>query len=258
MVLNPGHTGGALEFTAAFRAADPAVPPVFEFSTLAYVARKLEPGRVHVTGRAKSLRAAALPGARDAIPVAVHLFPGAADTGDVLASDLANVNMVLHPPGALLGAAWVEATGGDFTFYVQGMTPGVTRVMRALDQERLAVAAAYGHALPNLVEEMQRIGTAPADAPIDDYRQAIALGEANRYIKAPDSLRHRYYAEDFGHGLVPLLVFAGIAGVATPIAGALLTLGTTLAGQNAWPRRDAQAMGIEGLGRDDLLRLVRG
>ncbi len=193
----PRHTGGALEFTAAFRAADPAVPPVVEFSTLAYVARKLEPGPGARDWPGESLRAAALPGARDAIPVAVHLFPGAADTGDVLASDLANVNMVLHPPGALLGAAWVEATGGDFTFYVQGMTPGVTRVMRALDQERLAVAAAYGHALPNLVEEMQRIGTAPADAPIDDYRQAIALGEANRYIKAPDSLRHRYYAEDF-------------------------------------------------------------
>ena len=49
---------------------------------------------------------------------------------DVLACDLANVNMVLHVPGAVLGAAWVEATRGDFTFYVQGMTPGVARVMR--------------------------------------------------------------------------------------------------------------------------------
>jgi opine dehydrogenase len=258
VVLNPGHTGGALEFTASYRSVDPAVPPIVAFSTLAYVARKPTPGVVRVTGRAKALRAAALPDARHALPVAASLFPAAADTGDVLAGDLANVNMVLHPPGAVLGAAWVEATGGDFTFYVQGMTPGVARVMRALDDERLAVAAAYGHTLPNLIEEMQRIGTAPAEAPRDDYARAIASGEANRRIKAPDSLHHRYYTEDFGHGLVPFLAFAAIAGVAVPMARALLALGATAAGRPPQPQRDARAMGIEGLGRDELLRLVRG
>ena len=78
---------------------------------------------------------------------------------DVLACDLANVNMVLHVPGALLAAAWVEATRGDFTFYVQGMTPGVARVMQSLDEERRAVARAFGHDLPPLVAEMQAIGT---------------------------------------------------------------------------------------------------
>jgi opine dehydrogenase len=258
VVLNPGHTGGALEFTAAYRTVDPAEPPIVAFSTLAYVARKPTPNKVSVTGRAKALRAAALPGARHALPVATALFSSAADTGDVLAGDLANVNMILHPPGAVLGAAWIEATEGDFTFYVQGMTPGVARVMRALDQERLAVAVAYGHVLPNLIEEMQRIGTVPAEAPSDDYAGAVASGEANRRIKAPDSLRHRYYTEDFGHGLVPFLVFAAIAGVATPTASALLALGAAAAGRAPGPSRDARAMGIEGFGRDELLRLVRG
>ena len=38
------------------------------------------------------------------------LFRSAALMPDVLACDLANVNMVLHAPGAVLGAAWVEAT----------------------------------------------------------------------------------------------------------------------------------------------------
>ena len=48
----------------------------------------------------------------------------------MIACDLCNINMVVHPPGAILGAAWVEATGGDFTFYVQGMTPGVIELAR--------------------------------------------------------------------------------------------------------------------------------
>src|SRR5439155_16816227 len=130
---------------------------------------------------------------------------------DVLACDLANVNMVLHTPGGVLAAAWVEATGGEFTFYVQGMTPAVARVMGALDDERRAVARVYGHDLPALVAEMRAIGTAAASARDDDLVATIASGEANRQIKAPDSLAHRYYREDFGHGLLPFTALRAIA-----------------------------------------------
>lgn len=258
VILNPGHTGGAFEFEAAYRSVTARVPPIVEFSTLAYVARKPEPNVVNITGRAKALRAAALPGGEEALALACRLFPGAYDTGDVIASDLSNVNMVIHPPGAILGAAWVEATGGDFTFYVEGMTSGVIEVIRALDAERLAVAAALGHDLPNVIDEMKAIGTVPADADSQDYH-SIAAGEANRRIKAPDTLGHRYYAEDFGHGLVPFLVYASIAGVETPVASALAQLGKTATA--GLPKRaglrDAKAMGLEGCSRDMLLRRAR-
>lgn len=247
VILNPGHTGGAFEFETAYRSVSSRVPPIAEFSTLAYVARKPSPDCVNITGRAKSLRAAALPGGEHALALALSLFPGAYDTGDVIASDLSNVNMVVHPPGSILGAAWVEATAGDFTFYVQGMTPGVVGVVRALDEERMAVAQAFGHTLPNVIAEMQAIGTVPSDADRSDYR-AIAAGEANRRIKAPDSLAHRYYAEDFGHGLVPFLVYAEIAGVPAPIASALVALERTATAhlQNRTAPRDAAAMGLLG------------
>ena len=79
-----------------------------------------------------STRLAALPDGKGAAEAAQMLFRAAKIAPDVLACDLSNVNMVLHAPGAVLGAAWVEATSGDFTFYVQGMTGGVARVMRAL------------------------------------------------------------------------------------------------------------------------------
>ena len=93
------------------------------------------------------------------------------------------------------------------------MTPGVARVMRALDDERRAVARAFGHDLPSLVAEMQAIGTVePSVRDLDDLAAAIASGEANRRIKAPDSLAHRYYREDFGHGLLPFTALAAIAG----------------------------------------------
>jgi opine dehydrogenase len=255
IVLNPGHTGGALEFETAYRTH--AIPPIAEFATLAYVARKPAPDTVNITGRAKALRAAALKGGDAALAAALRLFPGSYDCGDVIASDLCNVNMVVHPPGAMLGAAWVEATRGDFTFYVQGLTDGVVRVMEALDQERILVARAFGHDLPTIIDEMKAIGTVPADAASDDYR-AIAAGEANRRIKAPDSLSHRYYVEDFSHGLTPFLVYAEIAGIPTPTTTALVNLHASMvAGLPQPPKRDAAAMGLVGATIDSLQRRVR-
>ncbi|WP_332719868.1 NAD/NADP octopine/nopaline dehydrogenase family protein [Pelagibacterium mangrovi] len=252
VILNPGHTGGAFEVQTAFERAGGPVPPIAEFSTLAYVARKPLADTVNITGRAKALRAAALPGGERAITLACDLFPGAYDTGDVIAADLANINAVIHPPGAMLGAAWAEATGGDFTFYVQGMTPGVIEVMRALDGERMAIARAFGHHLPSIIAEMRAVGTVPADAGDNDYA-AIASGGANSKIKAPDSLTHRYYTEDFAHGLVPLMVYAEIAGVAAPTASALIALHASMTRHLPQPAvRDASAMNLVGATIDSL------
>jgi opine dehydrogenase len=258
VVLNPGHTGGALEFSHTFEALGTAALPIAEFSTLTYVARKYAPSKVTITGIAKSVRLASLPGGDAAAAAAQALFPSANVMPDVLACDLANVNMVLHAPGAVLAAAWVEATHGDFTFYVQGMTPGVARVMGALDNERRAVALAFGHDLPPLVGEMQAIGTVePHVHDLDDLAGAIAAGEANRRIKAPDSLAHRYYREDFGHGLLPFTVLARIAGLEVPVASSLLRVAETLTGSDfAAYGRTAARMGIAGMDRAGLLERV--
>ncbi|MBX6329016.1 MAG: NAD/NADP octopine/nopaline dehydrogenase family protein [Pseudolabrys sp.] len=258
IILNPGHTGGALEFQHCFQSSCGYVPPIAEFSTLTYVARKYRPGQVTVTGRAKQVRAAALPGGRQALDIAIELFPGAVAARDVLAADLANANLVLHPPGAILAAAWVEARSGDFTYYGDAMTPGVARVMRRLDDERRAVAAAFGHELPNLIEEMKLIGTVePSVTDVNDFAAAIAGGEANKRIKAPASLNHRYYREDFGYGLLPFLELAAIAGIDVPVAAALLELAQPLCDVD-FRRigRTAERMGIAGLSKVALIDKV--
>ncbi|MDZ5454366.1 NAD/NADP octopine/nopaline dehydrogenase family protein [Labrys sp. ZIDIC5] len=259
VILNPGHTGGALEFAESFSSDGSKAPPVVEFSTLAYVARKYRPDSVTVSGRAKELKAAVLGGGNEVLEIAARLYPGVRPVADVIASDLSNVNMILHPPGAVLAAAWVEATGGAFTFYVDAMTPGVARVMKQLDAERLAVGRAFGHDLPNLVEEMKLLGTVEADVEdTEDFRAAIAGGEANKWIKGPDSLAYRYYKEDFGHGLLPFLEFARIAGVATPVAQSLYGLAEIAVGTDYRKGgRTAEAMGIAGLSVEELIEKVR-
>jgi opine dehydrogenase len=258
VVLNPGHTGGALELRQTFMTMEAEPPPIAEFSTLTFVARKYTPQRVTITGTAKSVRLAALPHGEAASAAAQELFRGATIAPDVLACDLANVNMVLHVPGAILAAAWVEATRGDLTFYVQGMTPGVARLMQALDEERRLVARSFGHDLPSLIDEMKAIGTVEASVrDVTDLVTAIASGEANRRIKAPDSLAHRYYREDFAYGLLPFTVLANIAEVEVPTASSFLRIAQTLLGVNfAEYGRTADRMGIAGLDQESLLELV--
>jgi opine dehydrogenase len=256
VVLNPGHTGGALHVAARMGAA---APPLAELSTLTYVARKPAGDAVRVTGAAGRVRAACLPGDDVALDWACALYPVARRERDVLATSLANVNLVLHPPGAVLGAAWVEATGGDFLFYADATTHAVARVIAALDAERLRVARAFGHELEPLLAEMAAIGTVdPAAAASGDLRAAIAGGEANRTIKAPDSLAHRYYTEDFGYGLLPFCVLARSAGIHVPTARALLALADTFVeGGVCRSGLSAERLGLDGLGVDRVLARVR-
>jgi opine dehydrogenase len=255
VVLNPGHTGGALHVAERM---GPEAPPLAELSTLTYVARKPKPDRVRVTGAAGRVRAAHLPGGEAALERACELYPCAVPQRDVIATGLANVNLVLHPPAAVLGVAWVEATGGDFRFYAEATTPAVARVIGALDAERLAVAEAYGHRLAPLLNEMAAIGTVDAVAAArGDLRAAIADGEANRAIMAPESVAHRYYTEDFGYGLLPFCLLAEIAGTAVPTARALLALADTfLPGGVVAGGLGAARLGIAGLNRDELVARV--
>ena len=271
VVLAPGHLGGALEVAKVWRDTGmEAVPPLAECSTLPYTVRAFAVDAdgggdgqtaqwgVNITGAAARIPVACLPGGEAALGLAGRLYAGTITLPDVLAVGLAEVNMVLHPPGAILGAAWVEATGGDFRFYVDGMTPGVASVMGRLDRERLAVAEAFGYSLGSLMEEMSAIGTVEADADLDDIQAAITGGGANARIMAPDSLAHRYYTEDFGNGLLPLVELAKVAGVATPVAEALLRLAAAAGLEEAIAEgRTLGRLDLDGLSKEEIIARIR-
>lgn len=256
VILNPGHTGGALAFRHGYQSSGQPCPPLVEFSTLSYVARMDDPTTVNITGVAGRVWAAAMAGNREALALACELFPNAAPLDSVLGSSLANVNMVLHPPGAMLSAAWVEATQGNFTFYVDAMTPGVAGVIKLLDQERLTLARAFGQELPDLEQEMRAIGTIDSETSNLDLATLIRTGTPNRKIMAPDSLNHRYYIEDFWFGLKPFIALASIADVDVPIARALLTLADATKSGMVPLGRGANNMGIESMDLPALKRYV--
>ena len=73
-----------------------------------------------------------------------QVYPSTSEAATVFQTSLQNGNPVIHPAVTLMNAALLERTGGDFRFYEEGVTRSVGRLMEAVDNERLAIAAAFG------------------------------------------------------------------------------------------------------------------
>jgi opine dehydrogenase len=241
ILLNPGSTGGALVFRKVLEEADgPNSLTIGETNTLTYIARKLAPDSVYISSAVRNVRLSALPGATldDLASRLRDYYPSLKPMATVLDTSLRNVNAILHPPGIILAAAWIEHTRGDFRYYYDAGTPGVGRVMADLDHERLRVGRAWGVQLEPFPTLFADIGSSSAEAAASgSYTQMLRDSEPNRFIKAPDSLEHRYILEDIPYGVVPMSEMGRAAGVATPVMDSLVTLASSLS------QRDLRATG---------------
>ena len=258
VVVCPGSTGGALAFKheAGLPVADDEIR-VSETSTLPYAVRLTEPGHIRVflklTG---GFFVATLPARHTdhTLGLLREVYPGLEPARNVLQTTLQNANPVIHPVVTLLNAALLERTGGDFLFYEEGVTPGVGRLIEAVDQERIAIGEALGIEVVPDPELSLRQGYMTENSYEHGYRTAPGfLG-----IKAQSSLDHRYLNEDVGYGLVFLAALGRQLGVATPIMDSVIALTSRLTGRDyrAEAARTPASLGIGGLNAVELEALV--
>ena len=248
--LNPGHSGGALYLAAELARAGRAARTICQLTTASHASRLTSPATVRVFLRSRA-SLAALPASH------LHqchqrldaLLPGQfGRAASVLEADLANLNAILHPPGMVCNAGWIEATGGKFGFYAQGAGPAVTRVMDAIDAERLALARALGVRAIPFTELFGQLGfTTSAQASTGGAYHAIQRSELIRPIQSPPRLDHRYLHEDVGWGLVPWMHLAAAAGSPAPAITALTHLAGVINGID-YPREGLtlERMGLAG------------
>ncbi|HXF82860.1 MAG TPA: NAD/NADP octopine/nopaline dehydrogenase family protein, partial [bacterium] len=260
IVLNASNTGSALHVARLLAESGAPPVPIVELNSLTYICRMTSPTRINISGRARTTRAAVLPAVqREQAFARFHrLYPQAQAVDSVLVTSLTNLNAVLHPPGMLLNAGWIEHTAGDFFYYYEGTTPAVARAIEAVDRDRLAVAGAYGVAVDRFLDYFYAAGyTSQRAWAAGSVLEAMKDSVPNRYIKAQPNLEGRYIKEDVAFGLVPLRAFAMAAGVATPTVDALIHLASVATGVDyAQVGLTAARLGLEGAGRDDVLRLV--
>jgi opine dehydrogenase len=261
--LNPGHTGGGLNFAHELREAGCTVPVVetCETVTLTYICRLVGEGHVYLYSYTKNLAFAAFPGnAQERLYRLIKpVFPEIRQASSVLETALTNINAVFHPTGMLMNTGWIEHTQGGFLFYIEGITESVGRVTEAVDRERMAVAHALGVPTISFLDAFHRAGlTTEAARASGSISRACRESEANRAIKAPPSLRHRYIMEDVGYGIVPISELGVLAGVKTPVIDALITIASASIDLDLRATGlSLHRMGLEGLSPTSLERCIQ-
>ena len=156
---------------------------------------------------------------------------------NVLDTGLNNVNFIIHPGPMLLNYAAVERADGQLSLMNEGMTPGVLRLMDALDQEKMAILAALGLKPASLDELYVEFGSSPSV-----YR------EKGEPFGVKDRIHRRYITEDTPYGTVMFSSFGRHLGVPTPLADAINHLLATLEGTDfTMHGRTVERLGLAGL-----------
>jgi len=252
VVLNPGRTGGALEFRQVLSQMGCAAGVlVAEAQTFLFASRTVSPGTSHIYGIKRSVPLAAIP-ATDTVHVLALLnpaFPQFYPGQDVLETGLDNMGAVFHPAVTLLNAGHIEATGGNFDYYWDGMTPAVAQVASQIDSERMAVAEAYGvrarSARQWLADAYGSFG--------QTLREAVLANDSYAGIPAPPNLDTRYLREDVPASLVPISELGRVARVETPAIDAVISLASIIHGCDYRAEgRNIRNMGVSGLSPADI------
>jgi opine dehydrogenase len=251
IVLNPGRTGGALEFRSVLRRLGvQAQVKVAETQSLVFACRISGPARVHVGGVKASVLLAALPATdTPAVLKAVgSLYPQFQPASNVLETGLDNVGAVFHPTTTLLNAGRIDA-GEKFEFYAQGITPAIAGVLERIDAERVAVSQAFG--VPTMTADEWLSRAYPDVHPYvrgTTFHERITTNPSYQGIKAPIRLDVRYLTEDVPTGLVPLASLGELAGVATPLIRSMVHVANALLKQDFWKTgRNAANLGLAGM-----------
>jgi len=247
--INPGHTGGGLEFFMALKKLGIKKDvKICESASLTFICRIVGPAKVRITYRFKNLLFSALPAlyTSELHDLIKSEFPGIIPAKNVLETGLNNYNAVLHPPGMLMNAGWIEFTKGNFKFYYEGITPSVGRVIEALDHERASIAKKFGFKPHSYTDQAYESGLSSVKS--ESVCETVHAEEANKFVKTGESLKDRYVEEDVGYGLVPMAQIANIVNVPTPTMDSLIQL-ANIANQIDYHKtgRNLEKMGLNRL-----------
>jgi opine dehydrogenase len=257
VVLHPGRTCGAIEFTRVIRnngcTADVTVA---EAETFIYASRSDGPAQARIFRIKEAVPLAALPADHNQL-VLDHMhevFPQFIDGENVLQTGLNNMGAIFHPALTILNSGWIESTHGDFQFYIDGVTPSVARVLESLDRERVTVAASIGLRARTGMEWLKL----SYDTVGDDLNEAIHNQPGYYGINAPPTLNHRYIFEDVPMSLVPIASLGQRYGVAVSGIDAIIRLASIIHHTDYWRRgRTIEKLGINNLSTEELIRYVK-
>lgn len=256
VVLHPGRTCGALEFAKVLREEGcKADVTVSEAETFIYASRSDGPAEARIFRVKDAVPLAALPANRTHLVLEMihEAYPQFIDGGNVLQTGMNNMGAIFHPALSILNAGWIEATHGDYQFYIDGVTPSVARVLEALDRERVTVGSSLGIRSRTGLEWLKLA----YDTTGDDLNEAIHNQPGYYGIKAPPTLNHRYIFEDVPMSLVPIASIGQRYGVSVRAMDSIIRLASIIHKTDYWRRgRTIEKLGIDHLSVSELTTYV--
>jgi opine dehydrogenase len=256
IVLHPGRTCGAIEFAKTLREEHcQADVTVAEAETFIYASRSDGPAQAHIFRIKEAVPLAALPATRTRMVLdLIHeAYPEFIDGGNVLQTGLNNMGAIFHPALTILNSGWIEATHGNYQFYIEGVTPSVARVLEALDRERVTVASSLGIRARTAMEWLKLA----YDATGADLAETIHNQPGYYGIKAPPTLNHRYIFEDVPMSLVPIASLGQCYGVSVRAMDSIIRLASIIHRTDYWRRgRTIDKLGIDNLSVGELTTYV--
>lgn len=255
LVLLPGNFG-SLSFSKFMETKRiKADIMLAEADTIPYACRQVEPGLVDVWGMKKTMSMGSLPGKdigkviegiRDYFPLPLKAAP------NVIAIGLYNTNMILHCPTMIMNAGRIESEADGFSFYKDGMSESVCKVMEAMDEERIRIGKELGIKLLSTMEDMQniyRIGGRTLRETILNNRAYCGHGK-----DSPSSMGHRYLNEDVPYLLVPLSEFGKLLDVPTPTVDSIIFLAGIVNGTDYFSSGiNLEKLGLKGFSKEDII-----
>ena len=161
---------------------------------------------------------------------------------NVFEGALLSDNYVLHIGTTLLSAAKIEEMGETFVLFRHGLSDAAIHCTEAVRQERKTLAARFG------LEE--RDSATEFFEELRDWKNHPEY-DVFRTLTGPDSLTHRYVAEDCWACGALALSCAERLGVAMPTLRAIIQLASSINGADY----AAEGRNLKNLGFDDTLSM---
>jgi len=258
IVLNPGRTFGAFEFRKILSESGCETNVIIaETQTFIYASRSEGPAQALIYKIKDVVPLAAFPaeGTQKVLQALEPYYPQFIDGKTVLHTGLDNIGAIFHPTITLHNAGWIEATGGEFQFYIDGVTPSIAHVMEAIDRERVQIGTALGVKLRTAREWLKMAYGVEGD----DLYGTIRTMEGYRGIKAPPTINHRYINEDIPMSLVPMASLGNMLGIRVRGMESIIRLASIIRNKDYWKMgRTVESLGLAHQNPKNLLSMAVG
>ncbi len=260
VLIHPEESCGAIQFRHLMRQMNCNKNVVVgSTSSLLYATRLIKDGECYVNGFKSTVPMAALPATdntklKEAI---CDVLPFFVLYENVLEIALDNLNALMHSGPILLNTSRIEARPFiPYQYYIEGITPSVAKFIEAMDEERIAIAKAFGVTQRCLRDEY-----------IDMYHYGnknmslydiVSTNPGYLGLMISDTIHTRYVIEDIPYSLVPLCSLGKLAGVPTPCMESVCIIGKAILGNELDEGRTLKNLGLDGMNKEEFLKYING